>query len=790
LVSLENRDIADLFSGILASAFDPDQLSGAIRNGLKKFLHVDRAELIVLGENGNPLQVTAEAPPSDDFANDVARLVERCRVSGLPIIEAEGPSERDMESLLLFPIRENGRVVAALLLGSMRPSFFSESLLSVVEQLSPGLASCIQHAVAHGENRRKLKELSILCSLAGIPGSLGLDQMLTECMNRVYLYFNFSFLRLLMIDEDSKTLRVHPSSTGVSTDDAEKRLMCPRGEGPDRAAKTGEPLLIYGDAAIGSPPVRRKALSEICIPLKTGEKVIGVLHARGKPCCSEQDVHLLNLIGEHLSILIENIRSEERYRAVVESALEGVMVLSDDGCITYANERVAEILGYPRDDLIGMDFRVCVPEESRAMAGLRHEKRRRGEAVPPHIEYRVVRKDRRVRNVEVSSALIRDSQGITSTVAFIKDVTERRRMEERLIRAEKLRAVGEMAGGVAHDFNTALTVILGNTQLLLRAVQDQEVKNGLAVIEREARESAETVRRFLEFTRKGGYDEIVPTDLNRVVREAVESTRPRWKHEDEKRGRPIAMILNLGTVPRVPAIIPELREVIGHLIMNAVEAMPEGGTLEIRTFERQGVCLQIADSGVGMTEDVQKRLFEPFFSTRPFAHTGLGLSMSYGVIRRLGGTIEVESRPGQGSTFTITLPIAAARPWDGDGEESGLHATILLIHQKEPERADLSKILQHGRHHVVTAENGKKGIGLFQERTFDMVLTNVQNVCRTIKKMDPTTPIGMIAGNGEGRKGKSKVDFLICPPFDTRQVLSKVAETLEFRGLASSALTR
>jgi nitrogen-specific signal transduction histidine kinase/ActR/RegA family two-component response regulator len=404
--------------------------------------------------------------------------------------------------------------------------------------------------------------------------------------------------------------------------------------------------------------------------------------------------------------------------------------------------------------------------------------------------------------VEVSSTLIKDSQGNTSTVAFVKDITDRRRMEERLLQAEKLRAVGEMAGGVAHDFNNALAIILGNTQLLLNAARDEESKKSLRAIENEAQESAQTVRRLLEFTRKGAYEELSPVDLNGVVQEAVELTKWKWKNEVQEKGFHVGMILNLGTLPPVACVASELREVIANMIVNAVEAMPKGGRVEIRTFEGEGACIQISDSGTGMTEEVRKKIFEPFFTTKPFTHTGLGLSVSYGIVRRLGGGIEVESRLGEGTTLTITLPTDRER-LEGSGDplerrEKGQEARILVINDEPSARDNLSKILEQGKHHVVMAENGKKGIHLFHEREFDIVLTNSHmadmsgwDVCRTIKRINPRTPIGLITGRGtyvdRSELERSRVDFFISAPFDVNQILSKVAETMESRALSSFA---
>ena len=270
----------------------------------------------------------------------------------------------------------------------------------------------------------------------------------------------------------------------------------------------------------------------------------------------------------------------------------------------------------------------------------------------------MLRKNGDIRNVEMSSTVIHDSKGGATTISFIKDITEKKKMEEQLFQAEKLRALGEMASGVAHDFNNALAIILGNTQLLLYTTQDQDLKESLHTIEKVARDSAQTVRRLQDFTRKKVHKEFYQLDVNAIIRDAIEITRPKWKDEVQGRGASIEVVSDLGEVPWVDGNASELREVVTNLIFNAVEAMPKGGKIEVKTFQKKGGgCIRITDTGIGMVEEVRKKIFDPFFTTKPFSNTGLGLSMSYGIIEQHGGTIEAESKVGIGTTFTITLPI-------------------------------------------------------------------------------------------------------------------------------------
>jgi signal transduction histidine kinase/ActR/RegA family two-component response regulator len=422
--------------------------------------------------------------------------------------------------------------------------------------------------------------------------------------------------------------------------------------------------------------------------------------------------------------------------------------------------------------------------------------REKGERLSPRFELNVFRKDGEIRNLEINARVIKSSEEDINYVVFTQDITEKKKMEEQLLQAEKLRALAEMASGVAHDFNNALAVILGNTQLLLYTVQDEELKETLKTIEKVTRDSAQTVRRLQDFTRKRAHQEFFKVDANAIIKDSIEITKPKWKDEVQSRGIRVEMVSNLEKIPPVLGNASELREVITNLIFNAIEAMPEGGRIEIRTFQkRKEVFIQISDAGVGIAEEVKNKIFEPFFTTKPFTNTGLGLSMSYGIIKRFGGEIEVESKVGRGTTFTIILPVA------GEGKEEvvsppaikkGRKARILVIEDEELVRGVLSRTLAQVDHQVTLAEDGEKGLQLFQKGKFDMVLTDLGmpgmsgwEVCRRVKKMSPRTPVGMITGWGmEMSRSKMEeygLDFFITKPFDFGQILNAVAEAIELK---------
>jgi PAS domain S-box-containing protein len=574
-----------------------------------------------------------------------------------------------------------------------------------------------------------------------------------------------------------------------------------------KVMETGQPILVSdtgeSDSWVDRKLFREGIRSSLIFPLEYKERIIGTINfgSREPGHFSEDHVRFLKQVSVGLAISIENAglldeikASEERYRTVVEGAHDGVGVIGDDYRIGYCNERLAEISGYSRKELIGMDFRDCLDEESKQLVVDRYQRRKKGEEVPPRYEFNIRRKDEVLRRVEISSSIIRDPKGRVNTVSYVKDITEKRRMEEQLLQSEKLRALGEMASGVAHDFNNALTAILGNAQLLLYTAKDEDSKVTLRAIEKVAKDSAHTVRRLQDFTRKKAHQEFFRLDVNSIIRDTVEITKPKWKDEVQGRGFQIEMVSHFAEIPLVAGNASELREVMTNLIFNAIEAMPEGGKIEVRTYLREGkVCIQVADTGVGMAEEVRKKVFEPFFTTRPFTHTGLGLSMSYGIIKRFGGEIEVESKVRQGATFTITLPVGR------EGRDESLmssltrrakEARILVIDDEESVRSVLSRILSQVNHQVTVAKDGGEGLQLFKEKEFDIVLTDLGmpdmsgwDVCKAIKKLRARIPVGMITGWGmeldQTKKEESGLDFVIPKPFDFHQILRVVDETME-----------
>ena len=256
-----------------------------------------------------------------------------------------------------------------------------------------------------------------------------------------------------------------------------------------------------------------------------------------------------------------------------------------------------------------------------------------------------------------------------TVMVHTEDITEAKQAEqqrEAMAQSEKLRALGQMATGIAHDLNQSLMLVASYSDLARQAlVQDPpnlaELEDLLTTTTQAALDGGETVKRLLLFTRAAPEQDSQPVDLSSVVRDAAQLTAPRWRDAAQAEGRPISLHIEADGHPTIQGSPAQLRELMTNLIFNAVDALPTGGTIRLRVVAEDGQgIVEVADSGVGMSAEVQARVFEPFFTTKGEGGTGLGLAMVFGIVEQHGGHIEVRSAPGDGTTFRITFPLVDA----------------------------------------------------------------------------------------------------------------------------------
>ncbi|PYN69612.1 MAG: hypothetical protein DMD93_07115 [Candidatus Rokuibacteriota bacterium] len=370
--------------------------------------------------------------------------------------------------------------------------------------------------------------------------------------------------------------------------------------------------------------------------------------------------------------------------------------------------------------------------------------------------------------------------------------------QDQLVRTEKLRALGEMASGVAHDFNNLLASILGRAQLTLQRVNHPQLRQWLQVIERAALDGAQTVRRLQEFTRIRRDQPFVAVDLNEVVREALEITQARWREEAVSRGVMLEVKSDLGALPKVAGDPVELREALTNLILNAVDAMPDGGVLTLTTAVVDGaVVVTVGDTGVGISPTIRDRIFDPFFTTKGPQGTGLGLSMTYAILERHGARITVDSEERRGTTFRLTFapaweleaPATEPAPPAPPGEVS---LRCLVVDDEPTVGAMLGDVLETGGHRAVVATDGSEAIARFGAEPFDVVFTDLAmprvsgwQVARAIKEMAPTVPVIMVTGFGVELSAEERrahgVDLVLVKPLRIQEILDVASQVARRR---------
>jgi signal transduction histidine kinase/CheY-like chemotaxis protein len=388
----------------------------------------------------------------------------------------------------------------------------------------------------------------------------------------------------------------------------------------------------------------------------------------------------------------------------------------------------------------------------------------------------------------VVTAIAVTGEVLTEPTTWLMSQTQRHRME----------TLGRMTMGIAHDFNNLLSGILGHAELLRRTPSVSSGSTAAAehvqTIEQAALDGAALIRKIQQYIRQEKQIDFELVDLRSVIQDSVTLTRPYWYNEPRRQGIATQTEVDLGEIPLILGSASELRDVFVNLILNAVQAMPSGGVIRLSTrFEPEsGVIVEIADTGTGMTDRVRARIFEPMFTTKGKSGTGMGLAVCYGTVQEHEGEIDVETRLGYGTKFTITFPATPdvrAAPEADVLDRDRRSVRILVVDDEPMVRRVLDRLLSLRGHEVVQADSGEEALAITSTQSFDVIITDQgmpdmsgRQLAHKLRSRFSHVPIILLTGDTEAGTTDRDISLVLSKPFKS-DMLERTIQTLVDSGL-------
>jgi PAS domain S-box-containing protein len=520
--------------------------------------------------------------------------------------------------------------------------------------------------------------------------------------------------------------------------------------------------------------------------------------ARGRPAGNMVILRDVTLHNQAQQALRE---SEEKYRLVVENASEAIFI-AQDGVVKFPNPRVISLTGYSPEELGRRPFLSMVHENDQEFVEIMHERVLSGRTVSENRAFRVISKDGQLHWVTSSGVPI-VWEGRTAALSFVHDVTTQKQMERQLMHAQKMEAVGRLAGGVAHDFNNLLLIIKGYSDLAISGLDgDHYLRAQIERIREAGDKGARLIKQLLTLSHHRTQDQGA-IDLNTLVDGLDDLLRPLIP-ENVTFGTNMAPDLGI-----VMGEAGQVEQVIMNLVVNALDAMPEGGRLQIETYNKEVAednlsrltelspgdysVIVVGDTGCGMDPETISHIFEPFFTTKEAGKgTGLGLSVVYGIAQKMGGGLSVYSEPGQGTSFKVYLPHAkeSAAPEITVIEQppkAGGSETIVLVEDDEVVRTLIAEALRLSGYKVLEAGEGEEAIALLANyrEPINLIISDIvmpglsgPQLVRQLKKLHSEAKVLFISGYTEStlpnfHNSYTKASFM-QKPFSMEELQDKM----------------
>lgn len=573
--------------------------------------------------------------------------------------------------------------------------------------------------------------------------------------------------------------------------------------------------------SFADPAVSRAGISSwVSVPLRAADQFAGalLLATTVKGFFSEKQVDLIAAFGNHINVALNNAhlfdrlrKSEQQYADLFEHSPDMYHLVNREGIIISCNQTEAQTLGYQKTDIIGHPLTRLYPNEYRLnvfemlLKAFETGREYRG------MEEQMTKRDGSVIDVSVNTSLVYDDRHVPVLMrCVVRDITEQKKLEQKIMQAQKIDSIGNLAGGVAHDFNNILASILGSTSIMRRRMRESDKWFPFVeIIETAANRGASLTRQLLTFARRSSV-EIHPVDIHSILNETINlferSVNPN-----------IAVVKNF---TRDVAIVNgdegQIQQALLNIFINARDAMPNGGVLTVETTSvhyseqdratisgetRSGsyIAIRVADNGIGMSKEIQQRMFEPFFTTKDQGKgTGLGLSVVYGVVNGHGGYISVQSESGKGTTISILLPklpeTFTARATRSSKKVVGGKESILVVDDEESLCTTIATMLSDLGYTVTATRSGKEALKILSKRRkIDLVLLDMtmpemggKEVFQKIRRMKSRAKVIISSGYSDTILGEDtfakKVDGFLQKPYRVEDLSNKIREVLDADG--------
>ena len=813
-------------------------LTGAMKDYLDARLGVIEGDDVVLhtlkgifrfrtGKDGLIGWVAAHRTPLlvDDVTRDSRYIV----------LDPEGDKTR---SELVVPIIFNDELLGVLDLHNDEIGAFTEEDLQFAEAVAGFLGVAIQNARFYEETKTHANRLSIVGKVAADLTALQpVKDLLNNTTQTIYERLDYAHVSIGLIEGEYLVYKTRYDRDEKLRGSKLRRLRI--GEGvTGRVAATGQAIILpdvhqVPDYVGDFEEIR----SEMGIPIRVGDRILGVINVESPKvnAFSESDQQIIQTLADQVAVALDNARLYDetqlhmgRLTLMADTAADLTALQPVKDLLNHTARTICERLGYlhvsiglvegeyleykaeydrdgksrksgPSRLQIGQGITgrvaatglaIIVPDTRQAPDYIGNFDEMRSEiGIPIRSGDRVLG----VINVESPeiNAFSESDQQIIQTLADQVAVTlENARLyhmleetQTQLVESERLRAVGELAAGIAHNFNNVLTSILGYAELLAMEPELKPYKSHLQVITQSAQQGSSIARRLQDFTRIQVGASMQAVNLKEAIEQAVRITHPRWNNTSDTLARPVHMVAHLDTPSIITGNMPELIEVFTNIILNAIDAMPDGGTLTIATSVKdKEATVTISDTGYGMDDRTRSHIFEPFYTTKgPALGSGLGLSAAHGIVKRHGGSIFVTSEEGRGTVFTVEFPVKTEQEKDQDetSDEPVSPQRILIIDDEERVQKLMARML--ASHQVDVASSGEVGIQLFHQYRHDVVFTDIGlpgltgwNVAHVVRQTDPTVAIIAVTGWGKnfahGQRQASDVDMVLTKPFTIQEL--------------------